>query len=502
MDLAELRSLQKFSEAVRIETDGPPRPFADVADAWQKKAIGEISSAMESLVRDEISSAVRRAWWVRPRGHAKTADASMLILYVLAFSKRRRRAVWVAADKDQGVEGLDAISTLCRHNKWLNELLTIKADRVENKHTGSILYFTTSDVSSAFGWKDIDTFIMDEITHWGAKGEALWTAIYSAAGKRSNSVVLALMNAGFGDTWQANLRNVALGDPNWAFSELPGPVATWVPSSQLADQKKFLPKIAFERLWLNRWTTGSGDALDADEIDRAITLAGPLTKAEKGWQYVAGLDLGLRRDASALIVLGVHVGHLEEIARKRPTTRATRAMVEAGLVDAPTDEIESIFHEGTGQIKLACVDVWEPGREKVSIDAIEKRIIEVDSKFRLAGLAVDPWQAAQLIERLQKQGVNTTGLDFVPNNLKAMATAVLGVFQDSRIELYRHAQLIADLRALRVVEKSYGVRLMPSQTSQGTRHGDAATALALALLLAKKMEFGAIQNLNQPLIVA
>ena len=67
-----------------------------------------------------------------------------------------------------------------------------------------------------------------------------------------------------------------------------------------------------------------------------------------------------------------------------------------------------------------------------------------------------------------------------------MATAVLEAFSEANIELFDHPKLVADLRALRVVEKSYGIRLEPGQTASGTKHGDAATGLALALLAAAR----------------
>jgi len=157
MDLVALRNFANYARTVRIETDDAPMPFAEVADQWQMADARAVASALAPLiVPDAPPAPIRRFWWTRPRGHGKTADAAMLLAWLLAFSPRRRRAVWVASDKEQGCEGLDAIATLCRHNSWLGSLLTIRNAKVENRHTNSVAYFTASDVSSAYGWKDAD----------------------------------------------------------------------------------------------------------------------------------------------------------------------------------------------------------------------------------------------------------------------------------------------------------------------------------------------------------
>ncbi len=501
MDLKSLQGdLNAYLAAVLVETDGPPRPFAAVADGWQQQDIRTIAPAVQRLVREDgPDPPCCRCWWVRPRGHSKTADAAMLVAWVLAFSRRRRRMVWVAADKDQGCEGLDSIKTLCRHNPWLDMLLTCRTDKVENLHTESVVHFATSDVLSAFGWKDCDLFVMDEVTHWGPRGEELWAAMYSAAGKRRRAVVFALMNAGHADTWQRNLRDKAEHDPRWAFSELPNAVASWITADRLADQAKYLPKIAYQRLWLNQWSLGSGDALSEDDIQASITQPGPLPGPEPGWVYFAGVDLGLSRDASALAVVGLHVGHAEEIAREEPEIRAPAA-VDLGYLDEPDAAPEEVFHEGTGRLRLVRLKLWTPGKAKVQIEQVEAAIVRADKLYFLQAVGCDPWQASYLIERLTKLGLPCEAVEFTSNNLKSMCTATLESFTERRIDLYQYPQLVADLRALRVEEKSYGVRLVPGKTERGTKHGDAATALAVALHLARTKPFS-LHVLDHELIV-
>jgi hypothetical protein len=57
----------------------------------------------------------------------------------------------------------------------------------------------------------------------------------------------------------------------------------------------------YARLWQGQWVSGSGDALSRDNILAAVNLEGPITGAVQGFVFVAGLDIGLVKDASDLV---------------------------------------------------------------------------------------------------------------------------------------------------------------------------------------------------------
>lgn len=60
-----------------------------------------------------------------------------------------------------------------------------------------------------------------------------------------------------------------------------------------------------------------------------------------------------------------------------------------------------------------------------------------------------------------------------------MATVTLDAFRERQLSIFNHSELVDDLRAMKVVEKSSGYRL--EMAKGGTEHGDAAQSLALAL---------------------
>jgi hypothetical protein len=468
--LTDLRHLSRYLDTIEVETDGEPRVFNEVADDWQVKDIEAVRPALTRLVNPRARKpAVQRAMWVRPRAHAKTADAAMLVAWVLAFSGRRRRAVWVAADQQQGCEGLDSIQTLCRHNRWLASLLTIRKDKAENERTGSVCYFTTSDVSSAYGWKDCDLFIFDELTHWPDHKEPLWSAMYSAAGKRSGAAVFALMNAGFAGGWQESLRDTAAADPNWAFSELPDAVASWVSEEQLADQLKYLPAVAYDRLWRNRWSSSGGDALRAEDVERAFDAKlGPMTGRERGWLFVTGVDLSISRDFTSVVTLAV------------------------------PDASRQSHHE---RIRLADARLWiAPADGKINYLEVERYILGLDARFGLENVVIEQYQGERLAQGLEldtqhkrrnekRQWWSQPWVRVIhPSSatLRTQATVVVESFVDGRLRLYEYEPLKRDLQNLRVEQKTSAATgiasfRMVSPRSKATGHGDTYSAFALAL---------------------
>jgi phage terminase large subunit-like protein len=298
------------------------------------------------------------------------------------------------------------------------------------------------------------------------------------------------MNAGHGDTWQRRLRDTATADPNWAFSELPDAVASWISPEQLADQAKYLPRLAFDRLFRNLWCDTVGDALEVADIQKCVTLSAP-PSIEEGWVFVGGVDIGIARDSSAMVVLGKHVGHSTQTTKERTVPRHVRLLEELGVLDTPPDDAEWSYTLGTGQLRLAHVVAWRPaGGSQVDIGEVEAAIIEANRRFNLAVVGYDPSQAEYMGQRLRKIGVPAQSIPPGPKFQQASASELLQAFKEKRIDLYRDPTLLADLRTLRIKETQYGYRLIAPKTKDdvATGHADTASALQIALFCARRAE--------------
>ena len=311
------------------------------------------------------------------------------------------------------------MATLLRLNPWLGEILTVEAHRVINtasKHPGEggTLTIEASDVGSSYGILP-DLIIADEICHWEGDG-GLWHSLISSAAKRSNCLLVVISNAGFADSWQWGVREAARTDEAWIFSRLDGPQASWLSPARLEEQRRMLPAVAYARLWLNQWSTGGGDALTPTDIAAAfVDKLQPMTGKETGYLYVAGVDLGLTRDCSAVVVLGVPYGG------------------------------------SSGRIRLAHQRLWRPVfGKKIDLTEVERHIMDLDQRYHLEFTAFDPWQMEHLAQRLEADSAHRRRNQLrrfgskpwmreVPPtgaNLRDQATLVIESFADRRLLLY------------------------------------------------------------------
>lgn len=335
------------------------------------------------------------------------------------------------------------------------------AYRVANIHTEATLQIIASDAPSSYGLTP-DFVICDEVVHWRKRD--LWDSLISSAAKRATCIVLVITNAGIQDDWSWHTREVIRTSPSWYFSRLDGPVASWIDADLLAEQQRLLPTPAFQRLWLNTWLSGGGDAFAPDVIDSAFDHSlTPLPRGVSVQHYVAGLDLGVSRDCSAVCVLGVHRQHHKH-----------------------------------GRIRLAQTRLWRPtSTERVDLQEVEDALMALHARFNFRQVNFDPWQASHMASRLQSAGLgriasnnSRSSLPMVEvpptgQNLRQMATATLEAFNDRRVALYEEPNLLRDLHRLRVEERSYGFRLVSPRDEYG--HGDMASAFQLALLAASQL---------------
>lgn len=480
MDLAKLQADPcEFRRSLVIDAGAGLRRLGGCVESWQESDFRALDPMLMGVV-ERVGGG--RAWLERPRGHSKTTDLAVMVSWLLFASRRTVRGVAAAADQDQARLVRDAMLDLCRANPWLGRILEVQKDRVANRHTGSELEIITSDAATSYGLL-VDFIVCDELVHW--RGRELWDSLLSSAAKKAACLLAVITNAGFIDSWQWEVREAVRR--GWYFSRLEGPKASWISAERLAEQRRLLPEIAYRRLWLNQWSDGSGDAIRSEDLEAAVTLRGPSRRARLGWAYVAGVDLGLKRDASAVVVVGKHVGYSESAAVEPELSRWQRVLIDAGLIERPEAEYEWEGCEGTGRLRVARVELWRPEGGKVDLGVVERALLDLHRRFSPV-VAFDPWQAEYLAQRLADAGVPTVPVPFVPGNLASMAQETIGALVERRIELYPHGQLLEDLRRLRVVEKGYGVRLQSPRGPAG--HGDAATALAIALHAARGIESG------------
>ncbi|MHB9079543.1 MAG: terminase large subunit domain-containing protein, partial [Pirellulaceae bacterium] len=251
-----IRSLQArpslFRDQVLLQTDSVQVQFGKVEEDWQYVDFAALDAGWMKCVGMPVEEPVlSRAWLERPRGHSKTTDIALSACWALFASKRPLRGVCAAVDKDQARLLLDAVARLLRDNPWLSKILELTAHKVVNKFTKASLEVISADTASSWGLL-LDFVVMDECCHWSKRD--LFDSLMSSAAKRDSCMVLCISNAGFLDSWAWDVREVVRTDPDWHFSRLDGPQASWISEAKLAEQRRLLPSTAYARLWLNEWS--------------------------------------------------------------------------------------------------------------------------------------------------------------------------------------------------------------------------------------------------------
>jgi len=335
MDSATLQAIAAdpvvFRQHLLIDCGGSVRGLGEAMTPRQRADFEAADPAWRWLVRRPTAEPpVHRFYRERGRGGSKTMDTAVSATWGL-LAPRRLAMVAAAADQDQARLLRDKVLELRAANPWLGRLLKIDKYMVTNPHTGSALEILAADEASSWGLTP-DAVLVDEIVHWPSGSKGLWHSLFSASSKRPGCIVQIITNAGFGQgsSWQWSVREVARESGAWHFSRWAGP-AEWLGEGALAEQRAMLPASVYSRLFENTWTTGSGDAIDEEQIVSACVLGGPCSERVGGHIYRAGVDLGLKRDFACMVVLSRDIGHYRERGgERRPVSRMQGIMGDLG----------------------------------------------------------------------------------------------------------------------------------------------------------------------------
>lgn len=124
-----------------------------------------------------------------PRGNGKTGLAAVLALYALfADEEESAQVLVVASDERQAGHVLRAARRMIELSPRLDEQTHFYSDRIHVPHTDSEMRALPADEGALQGW-DPTLMIVDELH---VVTEKVWEAVTSAAGKREQSLSLAI----------------------------------------------------------------------------------------------------------------------------------------------------------------------------------------------------------------------------------------------------------------------------------------------------------------------
>jgi hypothetical protein len=431
-----------FREHLVIPAGRGAARFADVMADFQRQDFTRIDPALIALARGHKPEP-GRFWFERTKGASKDTDSAVSLLWLLGFGRRPLACQVGAADQDQADELRKAAKDILRLNDWLAELVQVQSWVLLNGRTDARCEIIAADVAGSHGARP-DLLILNELSH--VTKEDFAKNLLDNASKVPHGMVLVATNAGFVPSWQFDLREMARTSPRWYFSSYTQP-APWLEDAEIDEARRRNSANRFARLWEGQWVPESGDALSTADIEAAVTLPSATLAKEEGYSYFAGLDIGIKRDHTSLVLVGLH--YL------------------------------------TRRLKLCLVKDWKPpAGGKVNLAAVQNEARWLCHHFGCV-LHIDPYQAELMGQNLESQGVGIELVPFVGKTLNEMASNLIECFADRSIDLFRCETLLDDLRRLQLKETPAGWRLVPARTASGG-HGDRATALALAVLAAKR----------------
>lgn len=415
----------------------------DLMAPFQEADFAALDQAMIAI-RDGAVPSPNRFWIERTKGASKSSDCAVELLWVTFATSRMLTIQCAASDAEQADEVRKAMKTILSldENAWLRAIITVQEGRVVNTRTGTTIDILTADSKGAHGSRP-DVLLIDEASHV-SKWEFIETLADNAA-KNPRGVLIVGTNAGQTDSPAFKYREMARQSARWYFSSFTD-VAPWISQEELAERRSVVTPSRFARLWQGQWVSG-GDVIDPADLERSMTLSGPARFATDNRWCVAALDIGIKNDRSALTVV----------------------------------ELDFDSH----QVNLLSSQTWAPlvPGAQVNLDEVEQAVREAFGRYAVFCCLADPWQAAQMIQRLQGSGLDVREYPFTAASLDQMAHTLISAFRNGQLKLFRDDRLIADLCKLSVVERAGGrYKLVAIRDSTG--HADAAVSLAMTLPLA------------------
>jgi hypothetical protein len=488
-----------FRDRLVIQAAVGRRRFGEILADFQRRDFAALDTALLAL-RDGRKPEPGRFWIERTKGASKDTDLAVALLWLLAFSPRPLACQVGAADADQADELRKAAKGILRLNPWLADVLEVQSWSVINRRTESRCDIIAADVAGSHGARP-DLLILNELSHVTKREFA--ENLLDNASKMPNGVVIIATNAGFVPSWQWDWREQARTSGRWYFSNYQEP-APWLDPEEIKDAEKRNTAARFARLWRGVWVGCGGDALEPGDIKAAVRSdLRPMEGGEPGYVFIGGLDLGVKSDHAAFLVLGKHVGYVEpEFPEQEPEPcgGTLAALRELGLLTPDTTR-EPTYRAvpPTGRLRLALCESWAPPKGgQIDLEEVERAILADHQRFRIAALLYDPYQCALMAQRLARRGVPMIEQVFSGRSLSAMASVFLEEFKARTLDLYPDDQLTADLGKLRIVERPFGYRIEAPRDASG--HCDRATSLGLALLGARKFCFVGGQQVHGELV--
>ena len=379
---------------------------------WQIRIVRELFKTRPDGLRQ-----YRTCLLMLPRKNGKTELAAALALYFLLFDNEIGGEVYSAAtDRDQASLVFNAAAAMIRAAPELLAVVEIvdSQKRIVHRGSGSFYRAISAEAYSKHGF-NASVVIYDELH--AAPNRELWDVLATSQGARAQPLMMAITTAGYDRhsiLWElyAHAKKVAENptlDPTFLPILYEAPIdADWTDEKVwqdanpalgdfrsldemriMAARAKEIPaqENTFRRLYLNQWTEQAARWIALTAWDACLA---PLERASlRGRRCYVGLDLSSTTDLTAMVAVFPDETGFDVVAqcfvpadKIRERTRRDRVPYDQWVRD--------------GQLTAT------PG-PTVDYEAVRLGLLAWHAEFDVQLVAYDPWNATDLVSRLEKQ---------------------------------------------------------------------------------------------------
>ena len=352
-----------------------------------------------------------------PRKNGKSELAAALAIYFLLFDGEVGGQVYsAAADKEQAALVFNVAAQMIRNDPELHAVCEIidSQKRIVHRASGSFYRAISAEAYSKHGF-NASVVIYDELH--AAPNRELWDVLATSQGARAQPLMLAITTAGYDRhsiLWElySHAKKVKENpslDPTFLPILFEAPIGAdwtdrkvWAKANPALGDFRSLEEMqslfarakeipaqenTFRRLYLNQWTEQASRWLSLADWDKCHQ---PIDRASlRGRRCYIGIDLSSTRDLTALAAVfpsddGFDVLMRFFVPKENIAERVRRDRV-------PYDQWEREGH-------LTAT----PGNV-VDYEAVRQALIEWAGEFDVREVAYDPWNATDLVTRLEAQ---------------------------------------------------------------------------------------------------
>lgn len=222
----------------------------------------------------------------------------------------------------------------------------------------------------------------------------------------------------------------------------------WQTDSYYDEQRSSERPAAFMRLHMNQWVTSHEEFLPVAWWDFAARSykENALKWSDhpfRYWPVTIGIDAGIKRDSTALVAVGY---------------------------DSNRAKLGIVYHK-----------IWTPSEgDQINLDeTVEKELIYLYNKFKVASIVYDPTHLMQTMLRLQSKGFPTHQFDQTLSNMTSASQLLYELLKARNLEAYPADDLRSHIQMSVAETTSRGFRIVKNK-QQKKQKVDGAIALAMA----------------------